>query len=751
MYIRTIGEESAELNIERFQDFTWGEEFKVSRVAYEDGIQDFKFGNKTNNTVWINPDNMYIVDEEQVENIYNSIKDFECYSFSGSTIIDPAYDVGDIVVIDGKKVIFQGDMEYVGKFKASISSKIQPKSKEETTVRNPSQKTVNRRVQSQIDQVEGKITQLVEETSEYDKKITKVEQDVEKIEQDVESIADFTREKTQMENLYLDDIAEGEGYLLDFIIYGNTEYFTKKEITICASRNRRGFGEAIYLLAEDGEELLTEDGQNIIIGQGSYYIKNKKIVLDDVLRNLNVDGEDYYDTLEILQNGTIQITRRIGVDSSGELYLLENEEKTILEEELILPSIKEGVYYFIEECPNLSYYTRYIVENDYSNTFLTKLELGTKLIQNAEYLRVAWNQISQYLQMEGIDGKATLNIYDKDNNILMSLNQDGLNFYDEYKKNLGSIGVIREDERDILAFSMPVDWKNIDNSRSMAWGIYAPDGKFLPVFYLAGYYGDEESEYGGEIVVEGNLATESLELTKGSMSAHGGLNIIDAEGNSILTIIDNFLMIGNFITSYLNGKGTYTTQITGVLSSTEGMYVNIDDTTGYYGFPMIGLDTSNKYFCHSLASNEIGFYLNNTFCGSISDKRLKKNIKKIDDKLLSAINELEIKQFKAKNRNGQIGFGIIAQELIEVFKQYDIDPNNYEILQEIDYDLTDSTKYYRIEYTQYLVLKQLATDNMIKKQQEEIKQLKEKDKQKDEVIQDLLKRIEKLEEEKNGN
>ena len=136
MYIRTIGEESAELNIERFQDFTWGEEFKVSRVAYEDGIQDFKFGNKTNNTVWINPDNMYIVDEEQVENIYNSIKDFECYSFSGSTIIDPAYDVGDIVVIDGKKVIFQGDMEYVGKFKASISSKIQPKSKEETTVRN---------------------------------------------------------------------------------------------------------------------------------------------------------------------------------------------------------------------------------------------------------------------------------------------------------------------------------------------------------------------------------------------------------------------------------------------------------------------------------------------------------------------------------------------------------------------------------------------------------------------------------------
>lgn len=52
---------------------------------------------------------MYIVDSDQVERIYKQIKDFEVYSFEGETIIDPAYDIGDILIIDGKKVLFQGN------------------------------------------------------------------------------------------------------------------------------------------------------------------------------------------------------------------------------------------------------------------------------------------------------------------------------------------------------------------------------------------------------------------------------------------------------------------------------------------------------------------------------------------------------------------------------------------------------------------------------------------------------------------
>lgn len=168
LYIRTIGENTAELPIEYFQNFKWGTSFKISRIKYEDGTQIFEAGDETNNTVYINQENMYIVDQEQIDNIYNYLNGLEVYSFEGDSIIDPALDVGDILIIDGRKVIYQGSSQYVGRFKASISSKIQSKEKQETTTKTTSQKVINRRVQSQINQAEGQITQLTQEQSELD-------------------------------------------------------------------------------------------------------------------------------------------------------------------------------------------------------------------------------------------------------------------------------------------------------------------------------------------------------------------------------------------------------------------------------------------------------------------------------------------------------------------------------------------------------------------------------------------------------
>lgn len=166
-------------------NYKWGEEFKVSKVSYEDGIRSFKFGDDTRNNIWISQDNMYIVNEEQVQKIFNKLNGTVINSFEGKTIIDPAIDIGDKIIIDGKQVIYQGEMTLEGRFIAQISSKIQIKQKEETTVKKESQKVINRRVQSSIDQAEGKITQLVEETSENSQKISKVEQSVDAITQEV--------------------------------------------------------------------------------------------------------------------------------------------------------------------------------------------------------------------------------------------------------------------------------------------------------------------------------------------------------------------------------------------------------------------------------------------------------------------------------------------------------------------------------------------------------------------------------------
>ena len=191
LYIKTIGESSVTLPLKLFKTFKWGEKFKITRVRYDDGIQLFEKGDTTGNTVYISQDNMYIVDQEQIDNIYNALKDLEFYSFEGESIIDPALDTGDVIVIDGKNVIYQGSMQFSGRWIASIESKIQCKSKEETTTRTPSQKIINRRVQSSINQIDGKIIQLAEQTSEHETKLTQQEQDINVIKQTVSNTAEY--------------------------------------------------------------------------------------------------------------------------------------------------------------------------------------------------------------------------------------------------------------------------------------------------------------------------------------------------------------------------------------------------------------------------------------------------------------------------------------------------------------------------------------------------------------------------------
>lgn len=200
LYIKTFGEDTINFNVDLFGDFTWGDKLKVSRVSYEDGIQNYKFGDETQATVFIDQNNMYIVDSEQVENIYNQIKDFEVYTFEGETIIDPAYDIGDILVIDGKKVLYQGEIKYAGKFKASINNKVQAKTEQESMQTKQTNSNKIKRVQSEINQIDGKITQLVQETTENEEKITQAQQDIDGFTQKVATKDELTEKVNELKH-----------------------------------------------------------------------------------------------------------------------------------------------------------------------------------------------------------------------------------------------------------------------------------------------------------------------------------------------------------------------------------------------------------------------------------------------------------------------------------------------------------------------------------------------------------------------
>lgn len=656
MYFRRIYQDETEIPLEMFGEYKWGEEFKISKISYEDGIRSFKFGDDTRNNLWMNQNNMYIVDKEQVQSIYNKINGLTANSFEGKTVIDPAIDIGDKIIIDGKPVIYQGEMTLEGRFIAQISSKIQIKQKQETTVRKESQKVINRRVKSEINQIEGKITQLAQETTENSENISKHEQTINGITDTVRSV------ETKVETV--EDKADNA------VATAYSANTTANEAKSTADATKNNLSNNYYTKTETQSQI--DQKADSITSSVSKVISTAK---EEAINNSNADTDE---------------------------------------------KLKE---------------------------YTATEKLGTFIEQNYEYIKYAWNQISQYLKMEGLEGKASLNIYNENNNLLMNLNENGETFYDELGNELGSIGVIKSEESDVLAFSMPVDWENVDTSRSMAWGIVDPNGKFLPIFYLAGYYGAENSEYGGELIVEGKLSAGELNIINNlNFEATAGLNW--SENKYIMPAIV-FSSVG--VNEWLTYKAPYGHEFfigdTSIFSmNEENIQMNkpffipyASNGTGYEGYPMIGTNLDYKFYCTTADGVNLGFFINDTFVEAISDERLKKDIKEIDDKFLDAINEIGIKQFKADNRNGQISFGIIAQELISTFEKYEINPNDYEILQKIKYKLDDDTEYYRIQYEQFFALKQLANDR-------KIKELERKDKEKDELIQSLIKRIETLEE-----
>ncbi len=390
LYIKTIGQDIINFDIELFRDYIWGDAIKITRVSYEDGIQDYKFGSNDSATLYIDTNNMYITDEKQIENIYNTVKNLEVFSFEGASIIDPSYDIGDILIIDNKLVIYQGELEYSGKFIATINSKLQPKTEQESMQTKESTSKKIRKIKSTIDQIEGKITQIVEENSENSNKISETIQTLDEISQKVNSIENLTREKKQVNNLFLNDASEGENYIIDLYIYGNTTYFTEKNITIAASSEKSGYGKTINIINEDREDILTEGRENIVLENENFYITYCSITLDDLLRSLEINNQKYYDYIHIYQDGTIEIVRKIGVNESGDLYLLDKEIVYTLDKKLILPTKNNGLYYFIEEIPNLEYKVKYIVNNEYSNTYITKYE-------SESAINIAKNSIEMYV------------------------------------------------------------------------------------------------------------------------------------------------------------------------------------------------------------------------------------------------------------------------------------------------------------------------------------------------------------------
>lgn len=647
---RKFYQDETEIPLEIFGEYKWGEEFKISKVSYEDGIRSFKFGDDTRNNLWINQENMYIVDEDQVQKIYNEIKDLTSNTFEGKTVIDPAIDLGDKIVIDGKNVIYQGEMSLEGSFIAQISSKIQIKQKEETTVKKESQKVVNRKVQSRIDQAEGKIEQLVEETSDQSQKLTKVEQTVDSISQKVSDIEDLTQTTEEIKTVALANCIEGN--LLELHIYGNNTVFN-------------------YLLLDDkltlDDNLYLEGDDLISVTDKDNNIKTYSLGITEALRQNNKVCDEF-----VLENGQAKVIRR--VNKSGSTKAKESVENLGKLE----ISLKEGTNTITINNYTARIKAKYVIKSTYSDTFASRVEmnsaitqnsekimsevnkkvdeteLGTKIEQNAEAVKFAWNQISEFIQMMIIDGNASLAILDKNKKVLMALDKIGQHFYNSDKTmDIGAFDCYFPSyDNTYKSLMFALNEKATNNF--MAWGYKTTaengDITYTPVVYLGG---NSDADYGFHVENDIILNFNKIRLKKSK---------IYDNNDSLCFEIGEDLFYGDtrdnkeIFSVYNNSAGTKTFRFFGDDSNPITI-----DSSGNLALAngKIILDNNGNIDCVHLYQT-----------GDSSDIRIKNNIKDSSESAINIINKIHHKEFDKKDDNTHYKIGYIAQEMEQIDKNF---------------------------------------------------------------------------------
>ena len=583
----------------------------------------------------------------------------------------------------------------------------------------------NNRIEIVVDRATKKIQSIIFEIGDRSQKQTSITQDLDSIISQVEQMEDLTDIVEGTKSVVLQECVKGS--LLELHIYGNNTVFTANS--------------------------------NITVTDEDSNVQTYDLGITEVLRQSGQIKDEY-----VLEDGNAKVIRRI------------SKQGTVLAEEVIEDlgvydiQLSEGTNTITIRDYSANLKAKYAIKNDFTDIFATQVQLETKVEQTAEeinsvvarkvdgnqfgtYIRqnyqsvqYAWNQISEYIKFEAENNDAVLNIYDENDYRWMRLSKNGQEFFNTAGNKIGTIGVIRGEYQDTLAFAMPVDWQNIDDSRSMAWGVIGPNGDFLPIFYLAGYYGEEQSEYGGELVIEGKLTAQQMHIIDQiSFETTAGL-VWDDDKYIRPALVYQSGSFHEWLTYsttfghefFVNGTSIFSMNENDIYMKKPFYIPYGNQGYAFEGYPMVGTNLDYRYACVTADGINLGFYINDHLVTVVSDKRLKKDFANIDDKFLKAIDEIKIQQFKAENRNGLISFGIIAQDLKQTFEKYGIKPEDYEILQKIQYRLNEKEMYYTIEYNQFLVLKQLATDK-------KIQELEKKDKQKDEIIKDLLKRIEKIE------
>lgn len=370
-------------------------------------------------------------------------------------------------------------------------------------------------------------------------------------------------------------------------------------------------------------------------------------------------------------------------------------------------------------------------------------KLGTAIEQNYEHVKVAWNQISDFIQMMIINNNASLAILDKDKKVMMALDKTGQHFYKEDGTEFGEMGVNAIDNQNYISFGVSGEYDK-EISDGMAWGITTKsDGKFWPILYIKNFsIGPKNSDASsGELVLSAcNLILDGIGtgIKTGNIFISGDVAMgnVTFEDTGTGTILMNIRpqnvedypaidILGN-ISFYANQAGSNSFKIG------ECLFTDIGDITGKHVYIEGDITSTENLTAYKGINCTDGYVSGKAFINN-SREETKKNIKRYTDDAIKIIKDTDIYKFnyKTDNSTSKESIGFVIGDKYKYSKELTaVDENGKEI----------GANTYNMISIAY---------KAIQEQQEQIEKLQAKDKQKDELIQSLIQRIETLEKEVN--
>lgn len=535
------------------------------------------------------------------------------------------------------------------------------------------------------------IQSLVSQVGDRSEKQTTITQDIDSISQQVSQSITLTKDVSNISYVTVEDAFESNVSKFSIVgemslLYPSNDLYPSDDLYPLDS----------YLIIEN------EDGN-----------KNKVLLPLDYLHYLNANAYDEF----VVENSQAKIIRRVGEADDGSLYALTTEtveDKGTCEIQLNTGYNKLYLESFSDK--SLRYDLKYVYQNDYTDTFATKVELNSSIEQTATEInlevskKVDENEIISAINLTSETAKisaAKLATIKADNieleglvtannnfKVLLDGSIEATNgkFSGTVTATSGKIGTWDINSTGLVAQDSNGKWTGLrlpsGESKAYAFFTGATSNNGSGATFIA--YSDG-SLYASNATIVGNITATSGTFTGTINASNGtiaGFNIgtdrlyygntaINRNGNVEFRNDNGYFAIGNNSVN-LHGNGmSHPVTISDMLANSGTGDVNASiGIRAYFGNINI---SSNEY---TVVKGAGGVYINDQFYSGSSSIKTKKNLKSITNKqvieIYDVLKNLEIYQYDYKSKYGgrkdNIGFlvedieGTVLEKYLHVYK-----------------------------------------------------------------------------------